>query len=196
MGVLHAAYELGTGLGFSVDGGYLAELTTSSDRPATVSPRSRPTNNGTATDKLRLSGLTLGGSAFFHRGESWPLTLRLGVGVLLGAVHDARSGTFTNSLGASYTANVAESDAATYLYAAPEVRIGRRFGDHFELSFGVEAIVLAALSPPRWADTNQVLTTPDPATSQGDGLGGFGAQTLAGSIVVIFAPGLGARYEF
>lgn len=193
-GVLHAAYELGTGLGFSVDGGYLFQAAALADRPATLTAPLRPANNGTVTDKLRLSGLTLGASAYYHRGETWPLTLRLGIGALLGSAKDTRSGSFTNSLGAPYTTSSAETPSATFLYAAPEVRIARRIGEHFELSLGVEVMVLTALSQPKWKD--QVLPLTGPPGTQGDGLGSFGSQSLTGSLVFVVAPGLGARYEF
>ncbi len=59
----------------------------------------RPPNVGTVDDALVLSGLTLGGSALFHRGTVWPFTLRVGVGAILGSARDARSGNFTNSMG-------------------------------------------------------------------------------------------------
>jgi hypothetical protein len=194
-GVLHAGYQLGSGLGFSIDGGYLALFSSVSDRAAQFFPKSRPINNGTAADTLRLSGLTLGASAFYHRGETWPLTVRLGIGAFLGSVRDARSGPFVNSLGAAYNINATENDSATYLYATPEVRIGRRFGDHFELNVGLELMVMTALGQPKWKDTNQINSSSDPHVA-GDGIGTFGAQALAGSFVFIVAPGIGARYEF
>ncbi len=200
-GVLHAGYELGSGLGFSIDGGYMALFSTVTDRSATVLPKGRPPNAGTASDKLRLSGLTLGASAFFHRGETWPLTVRLGIGAFLGSVNDARTGTFTTSPAgippnAPYNVAVTESQSGTFLYAAPEVRIGRRLGDHFELSIGVEAMVLTSLSQPKWGDKNRLTASPNPATQAGDGDAVFGPQALTGSFILVLAPGIGARYEF
>jgi hypothetical protein len=35
--------------------------------------------------------------------------------------------------------------SATFLYVAPEVRLGRRFGENFEINVGVEFLVMAAL---------------------------------------------------
>jgi hypothetical protein len=118
-------------------------------------------------------------------------------------VKDDRKGTFTTSAAGkpantSYPVDTSESHGATHLYAAPEVRFGRRFGEHFEINVGVTLRVLAALSQPSWQDVNQTLE--GPANASGDGLGGFNAggtpQTLSGPFVFDAEPGLGARYTF
>ena len=143
-----------------------------------------------------LSGVTLGGSAHYHRGESWPLTLRLGAGVFLGSAADRRSGRFATTAGDAYEVLAREDPAASYFFVAPEVRVGRKFGKYFELSFGVEGMLMTALTQPKWADEEAVALTPDPLTEQGDGLGTFGEQSLAGSLLVVVLPGLAARYAF
>jgi hypothetical protein len=113
---------------------------------------------------------------------------------LLASTSDARSGTFTNSTGEVYSVSLRESPAASYVYVAPELRLGRRFGKHFELNAGVEVLLMAALSQPKWTDRNAVVTGPPPG--RGDGQGSFGEQSIAGSLLVFVAPGLGARYDF
>jgi hypothetical protein len=208
LGVLHAAYQLPTGIGFGLEGGYLSLSESLTGRAAQISG-SRLLNdvvdNGKVNDKLSLSGLVIGGSAFYHRGETWPLTIRIGIGAFLANVRDARGGNFVTSQytmppNAPFTVSDTESHAATYIYASPEVRLGRRLGDHFEVSVGVELRILTALSQASWLDVNPVLAgpTPPPNTHMtvDDGLGGFGKQTLAGSFMFIVAPGLGLRYDF
>lgn len=195
-GVLRGAYELGFGLGFGVDLGYLYLATSTSDRAASVQPVGLPAVTGEADDSLRLSGVTLGGSAHYHRGEGWPLTLRLGAGVFLGSAADKRTGRFATMADAAYEVQAREDPSASYFFVAPEVRIGRKFGKHFELSFGVEGMIMTALTQPKWADDEAVALTPDPLTNQGDGLGTFGSQSIAGSLLVVVLPGLSARYAF
>jgi hypothetical protein len=195
-GAFHGGYQLGTGLGFAIDAGYARLASTLTNRSATLQPVGRPANAGTVEDQLSLQGLLLGASGSFHRGESWPILLRLGVGVMLGSAKDVRTGGFTNSLGQLYPASATESPSATYLYFAPEARVGRRFGDHFELSAGATVLVLTALSQPKWQDQHLIAASPNPGTIQGDGLAAFGSQALTGSAIVAVLPGIGARYEF
>jgi hypothetical protein len=195
-GVLHGIYQTGSGFGGGVDLGYLLALRSLSARPEAIDPVGPPRlNPGTVDDKLRLAGLTLGASAQFHKGEQWPVLLRLGAGVLLGSLRDERAGSLTNSLSERYHVSLQKSATASFLYVAPEVRIGRRFGAHLELSVGTEILLMTALSKPKWNDAPGVLTT-NVSGKQGDGVGTFGNDTLAGSFMVLVAPGLGARYDF
>jgi hypothetical protein len=82
-----------------------------------------------------------------------------------------------------------------FLYAAPELRFGGRFGDHFEISVGVAVRVFATVSQPSWQDVNPVTQGP-PGGQGGDGEGGFGKQTMIGSFVFDAEPGIGMRYSF
>jgi len=196
-GVLRGGYELGVGLGFAIDAGYLRlEENVKNRATALVPVGAQVTDAGRVDDSLRLSALRLGASASYHRGEAWPIMVRMGVGALLGSVEDARSGSFTNSMGTPFTASATESPAAAYVYFAPELRIGRRLGEHFELNVGVEVIVAAALGTPKWQDEHVVSTSPNPASDQGDGVARFGAASIAGGAFVVVLPGLGGRYEF
>jgi PEGA domain len=191
LGVLHAAYQLPVGVGFGVDGGYLAFSSSLSRRAVQFMPNGASFHdNGTVDDKLSSRGLVIGGSAFFHLGETWPLTLRLGIGAMLANVRDQRTGNFTDSKGAPFSVNYADAPSAAYFYVAPEVRFGRRLGDHLELTVGVELRILTAVSQATWSDAGGIFAT------AADGEGGFSAQTLAGTVLFIVAPGLGARYDF
>lgn len=194
-GVLHGIYETASGFGGGVDVGYLLTNRTLTAREASVQPiQGSAPNLGKANDKLRLGGLTVGASAQYHRGQEWPVLVRIGVGALLASTADERSGTFTNSKNEAYTVSRRETPSGTYLYVAPELRLGRKFGKHFEVNAGFEILVMTALSQPKWADKSQFLT--GNAGAQGDGLGKFGDQSIAGSFMLFVAPGLGARYDF
>jgi hypothetical protein len=193
-GVVHGTYQLGSGLGFGVDVGYLLAVRSIEGRATNIEPKGRPPNNGTANDDLRLSALTLGASAQYHRVGTgdWPLTFRLGAGVLLGNTRDERSGSFTNSLAESYSVSLRESSPATYLYVAPDVRIGRALTKHLEINAGMEILLMTAIVQPTWKDKSEVLTG---RTNRGDGLGIFGEQTMLGSALLFISPGVGLRYE-
>jgi hypothetical protein len=195
--VLRGAYQLGFGLGFGVDIGYLDVSTHTQDRSTPIQPVGLPATNGTTDDSLHLFGLTLGAAGYYRRGDTWPVTLRLGLGVLLGTASDHRSGSFTTSKGEPYSVDLREAPAARYFYMAPEARIGRKFlNERLEVSVGAEVLVMTALSQPGWTDEHPVPLSPSPLTNQGDGIGTFGPQSIAGSLLVNVLPGVAAHYEF
>jgi hypothetical protein len=189
LGVFHAAYQLPVGVGFGLDGGYLAFASAVRGRAAELATPGRPPDDGTVDDRLSLRGLVLGASLFYRLGESWPLTFRLGIGAFLANVRDQRTGNFTDSKGGPFSVNYTDAPSAAYFYAAPEVRFGRRLGDHLELTAGIELRILTAISQATWSDGGVIL-------AGADGEGGFSGQTLAGTVLVIIAPGLGVRYDF
>jgi hypothetical protein len=188
-GTLHATYSFRSGFGVGINAGYLFLTRTLSGRAETITPVSRPLNAGTVEDSLRLGGLTAGGEAQYKTGEMLPITLRLGLGILIGTMTDSRTGTFTDSTSASYALSTKGSAGATYLYVAPEARIGKRFGEHFEVNAGVELLVMTGLSIPKWDSTKLV-------KAGADGFGTMPSNTMMGGIVIVPAPGLGAKYEF
>ena len=104
------------------------------------------------SDGITLNGLLLGASLSYRRGEAWTVTLRLAIGAYVSTVTDVRNGEFRTSpqTGSElYSVGVEESHGAAYLYAAPEVRAGRRFGgNHWEVSAGLEVLVLSSRRPP------------------------------------------------
>lgn len=191
-GALHGAYETGSGFGFGLSAGYLMAAFSHSDRDAALRPRGRADNPGKADDALLLGGLTLGASAHYRGKGEWPLSFRLGAGVFLGQASDHRTGSFTNSLGETYSVDAKTSSAATYLYVAPEVRLARTIAKNLQLTFGVEVDVLAAITEPRWNDGTTILAS---NRDRGDGLATFGEQTTTGSLLLFVAPSVGLRYE-
>ncbi|HEX2871588.1 MAG TPA: PEGA domain-containing protein [Polyangiaceae bacterium] len=198
----HAGYEFGSGLGLLVDAGYLSLSQQLTGRDVSLVPRGLEANPGTASDDVGISGLRIGPAAQYHRGEKLTLTGRLGVGVFLGSARDQRKGSAstverTDSSGKtipaqSYDFALEESPAARYAYVAPELRLGYRLAEHFEISAGLRALVLVGITQPAWTDESPVF----PGESYRVGQLTFGEQTLAGRAIFVVSPGLGARFDF
>jgi len=186
----HAGYELPSGIGFGIAAGFLSIGQKRNARPAELTPIGRGPNTGQLDDALRLSGLVIGGSAGLHLGDRFPGLFRLGVGALIGSVSDDRTGNFETAAGTAYdTGTLSDSSGATFLYLAPEARVGMRLGKHVELSAGVAAMVLIALGRPEWQNDAPVLAAEE-------GQASFGKEPLVGQAFVVLTPGLGARYDF
>ena len=194
-GRLHGGYRFASGLALGIDAGYVALFQGADPRTTRLTPVGRTPNVGATDDAFRISGFLFGASGSFRRGTTWPLTLRLGVGALLAATHDARSGTFTNSLGQTYGVDVAENESSVGLFVAPEARIGRRLNDRMIVDIGLTVLAMAALSTPSWHDEHLISTSPNPQTEQGDGGGVFGSQSLGGSTLVMLLLGVGLHYD-
>ncbi len=206
LALAHGGVFTRSGFGFSVDAGYLSVGASLKNRNVALHPIDLPDNLGTAEDDLRLSGLLLGGSAVFDTMKRVPLILRLGVGVLLGTLHDERDGTASTNARANpnpasggaefparaYPFDSSESPGADSFYLAPEVRTGFRASEHFELSIGLRALVLFAFEAPSWSDVNPVVPGPDYHVGQLT----FGAQALSARTMIILTPGVSARFEF
>lgn len=187
-GLVRATYVFPSRFGLGLHAGYMALFRTVSKRNEQLTPVGKAPEVAPVDDALRLAGFVVGGDASYVLGDDWPLTLRFGIGALIASIHDARTGTFVDSKGASFGVDTAQTGRTTYLYAAPEVRIGRRFGDHFTIDVGTQLLVAAALSTPSWQST-------DIGAGQ-DGAGVFPERQLNGGILMALTPGLGARYEF
>jgi hypothetical protein len=188
---LHGGYELGSGLGFGVEAGFLVASQSVTGRTAGLTPNGFPgPNPGTADDALRLTGFLGGATIGYHFGERFPALFRLGAGVLAGQIRSERTGTFRTSGGSDFNVDPsADFPSATYFYVDPEARIGVRFADHFEVSAGVQALLLIALSQPRWDSTIEL------AASE-DGIGTYPDESLMGEFVLMIAPGASLRYDF
>jgi hypothetical protein len=193
VGRAHIGYELTSGIGFGLDAGYLYLARDVDSRETVIHPVGKPDAPGTASDKLSLKGLLVGGSAHLHRstfGEKFPLLVRVGIGAFLANATDRRSGEFTPAGGAPLPVDTAKtSTEVPHLYVAPEVRVGYRLSDHFEVSAGVELMVLVALKEARWEPSNGVVLG-------NQGLAGYDGQSLFGSTLLLVNPGVGARFDF
>lgn len=184
-------YRFLSGLLVGIDAGYLFLEQKTTGRATEVVPVGLPSNRGEADDALRLSGAILGASAGLQIGSIFPFTFRLGAGVLLGSLRDRRTGSFTTTErpgqpATPYLVEVTDAPSVASIYIAPEARIGLRLAPRWELSAGVQALVLLTPSPPRWSKNVPAGT---------DGQGSFD-DVLLGSAMLVVAPGLGARYEF
>ena len=195
-----AGYRFSSGLELAVQGGFLSTSTRYSGRRINTTPRGLEAAPGTADDDLRLSGVVAGVAAGLHRGTRFPLSLRIGAGVLLGSVTDRRRGSATApervaSGGTTipelpFSFDVSESPSATFAYLAPEARAGIRFGTHWELNAGVALLILVGVSHAEWQDRRPFV----PAAELGEV--SFGQQTLVGSPLLVIVPGVAGRYEF
>src|SRR5262249_7825599 len=95
--VAHAGYQLSSGLGLSLDGGYLNITQKVTGRTNAGTPTNLPVEPGTIDDSLRIAGALLGISGAYHRGENFPILLRVGAGVLIGSLTDLRTGSLTTT---------------------------------------------------------------------------------------------------
>jgi hypothetical protein len=131
-----------------------------------------------------------GATASYHFGENIPVLLRLGAGVMAAQLRDERSGSFEARDGSAYDAHpLAHFTSATYFYLDPVLRVGVRFADRWELSGQLQALLLIALAQPRW---NNSLET----GAASDGVGTYADETLMGSFLAMFAPGISLRTTF
>jgi PEGA domain len=184
---LHGGLEFPSGLGFSVDVGYLSLVDEVSGRAIDVAPTGGGSLSGIANDQLLVRGLLVGASGSARFGSDWPVTLRLGLGALLGSLDDEREAELPSR--GVITPLSAQAPAAHFVYAAPEVRLGRRFGEHFELDAGVTAFVLLALPQPAWSATSNDLPLGTSSAS-------YGTQKLTGTLAVAVSPSIGAKILF
>jgi PEGA domain len=188
----YGGYELGSGIGFGVSAGYLFASRRLESRPVDITPMGLPARAGVADETLQLSGVLVGAAASLRTGDRFPILARFGVGGLFGEVGDARRARFPLAADSVFDApEIIESHTVNHLYLAPEVRLGLRVTDRAEVGVSVAALVLIALSTPRWGaeDARPVLL---PAY----GYSTYPDESLQDSLSVILTPGLSARYAF
>jgi hypothetical protein len=186
----HAAYRFSSGLGLGIHAGYLRLWRTLSQRSEFMNPAGPALHSGTVDDSLRVAGLMAGAEADYVTGTQWPITVRISAGALIGAATDERSGTFVDSADSTYSVEAEQHPPASYFYLGPELRLGYRFGEHFEASLGAKLLLFAALAQPVW-DGDEFYYAGDT-----DGGGGFDSTTLTGRVMLVALPGVAARYAF
>ena len=189
-GRAHVGYELPSGIGFGLTAGYLYLARDIDNRDTVLRPVGKAEARGSATDHLSLKGLLVGASAHLHRGDVMPLLFRVSAGVFLADAADRRDGSFAQSNApALAVATRRSTDHGSYLYLAPEVRVGWRVAEHIELTAGADITLMVALSAPRWDPSDGVVYG-------NQGLATYPSETLAGSAFLLFDPNIGARFEF
>ena len=191
LGLVHGGYEFGSGIGLGLEAGYLIATQDVEGRAGGLTPHGVATpNRGTVNDALRLTGFLAGVTAGYHVGERFPALFRLNAGVLVGQLRDERAGSFRSADGSSSIATypVVDFPTATYFFVDPEIRLGARFARHFEVSAGVQLLMLIAVNQPKWDQTIQLAAGPD-------GIGTYPADALTGGFVLMVAPGVSLRYD-
>jgi hypothetical protein len=191
--MLHGAYEFGSGFGIGLGGGFLQASQTVEDRTTTINPVGlEPGLGGTATDDLRLRGYLVGVDAGMRFFEEFPIRLRLGAGALIAQARAVRTGSFTTRSGSTFRSpELTTEQVGAFVYLDPEVSIGWRFADIFEIGAGVQALILIAAAPPTWGgDENPSVVI------EGDGLSSYQEDETTMGHMVLFVPGLNARVAF
>lgn len=190
-GKVHAGYELRSGIGFGVDVGYMYLTRDVTDRPEVLRPVGKADSLGTASDTLSMRGLLVGGSAHLHKGEKFTWLARIGVGVMLGNGSDRRSGEgFSQPGGPAVTVETTKTSTdVSYLYVAPEARVGYRIGKRAEIAVGAEVAVMVALKQARWDPQKAVVVG-------SQGLATYRDESLFGSTLLLVSPGITGRFEF
>jgi len=192
MGAARAAYELGNGVGFGLELGYLLAAQDVSARTANVVPNglADQPNVGTSDEALRLQGFMAGANLGYHVGEEYPFVIGTGAGVLIGRLRNERTGSYADRSGELYTTfPVADFSTVTYFYVDPGIRAGVRFGGHWELTGSVQALMLIALSQPKFDNTIAV-------AAGSDGIGTYEDESSMGTFVLAGAPGANLRYDW
>ena len=192
MGTVSGSYELGSGVGFGLELGYLFAVHEVRGRNATLVPHGFLTpDGGEATDSYRLSAFMGGVNIGYHFAGDIPVALRLGAGALVGQLRDERVGAFLAQNGSSPidTSPVVDFQRATYFYLDPQLRVGFRFEEHFELSAFVQALLLIGIEKPRWNSETEL-------AAGADGIATYPDEELMGTFVIAAVPGLNLRADY
>lgn len=198
LAMIHGGYQLSSGLSFWLQGGFLSATQSVENRSVRLVPRGLPDFDGTASDELRLSGALLGASAGLSRGQAVRLRVKLAAGAFIGSANDERKARGTTPPDhdvpdVAVDFSEAESPSAQYLFVAPEVRVGFRLSQHWELSAGIGAWVLLGVSDVDWQDKSpysypdslgQLLFNPDGSK-----------QSIVGRNIVFLAPELALKWD-
>jgi hypothetical protein len=147
------------------------------------------------TDRLRLAGVMVGAEAQYAGGSKWPFTLRLLAGAMVATVTDSRSGTFLDSatVPTSYDVHPSQSANAAYVYAGPQIRVGRALTDKLQVDLGFTLLMMAAFATPAWNESQPVFPS-DGARHDGEAF--FPRATLTGELMLTVTPEVAVRYAF
>lgn len=186
-----AGYEWGSGFGLGLALGYMAAGQQLDGRETEVTPQGLGSRSGVASDDLALSGVLVGVTGSYRMGEEFPLTLRAGVGAMFGKVSDVRTASFRTSGGTFNAPEIGDDPSAAFLYVDPEARIGWALAERFEVSLGLQALLLITVDTPTWGEEEDL-----PVVLPESGYSGYANDELTGPLILALVPGLGARYSF
>lgn len=184
-------YELGTGFGVGLSVGFLGLGQNVAGYDGTLVPAvdlaPRPAS---LDDQRSLSGFLAGAVVGQRFGETFPVTVRLGVGGYFANVHTIREGSFTTRAGESFDLAAVEQDASTtFVYVDPEIRVGYRLSSNLEVAVGASVLMLIAPSAPKWDKTTAL-------DAGSDGVGTYGDDDLVGGFIALPMPELSLRYDY
>lgn len=190
---LRGDYAVDPSLSLSLELGYLGLVQHVHRRPTVVHAMGFD-DEGMAADGFFLSGFTLGPAIRFRPMSEHDLAVRLGAGAVIATLLDERTGTFQTAVrprrpvSASYRVDESQTPPSEWGYVSLGAEIGLPVSTRIRLHAGIAATLLLALNRPRWnADT---------FFDGGDGPSAFGSDALAGRVVLVIVPGVGATYAF
>ncbi|MCA9621589.1 MAG: PEGA domain-containing protein [Myxococcales bacterium] len=194
---LRVGYQLGIGLGFFADVGYLGLYQRVRARPAQlvgVTGAEAERDGGTLREELMLQGLMVGGAlAYAHAFGDLSLHGRLGGGGLFGSVATRRRGELQTSAGTPYAIGpYVETATAHFVTVTPELRFDYRVHPRVALGAGLSALVAIDLREPRWRDDRLV---PSPTPFLGT-LNPIGRQLRTVGHFLVVIPDVGMRVDF
>lgn len=202
---VRVGYQLGMGLGFAFDAGFLYLRQRTENRPSRLDGVGISPQEGTANDTMFLRGPTIGGSISVQRGSTFVFMGRLGAGAYISAWKDTRAGKYSTAGGFEYTiptqpGTVASSSGiAVAPYVNPEVRLGYRINKTWIVDLGMQMMLVFGMQTARWNVDEQSRYSIACDRSQGfdcPGLVSIRRESLFAPTLFAFIPFLGARAEF
>ncbi|MBK8255377.1 MAG: PEGA domain-containing protein [Polyangiaceae bacterium] len=193
--MVHGAYELGSGFGLGVSVGYVLAFHELRQRKAGLLLQPETNDSipveGVADESLRFQSALLGLHLSYRIGETFPFVLRASGGIAPGQIRSDRRGLFPTLDGTSnVTLDPAAASVNTMMaFVAPEARVGWRFSEHLEATFGLRALILIAPEAPQWNEP-QFLNA-----GANYGQGRYTDESLMGQVSVMVMPMLGLRYD-
>lgn len=202
---VRVGYQLGSGLGFAVDAGFLYLRQRSENRPSRLDGVGITDQQGFADDTMFLRGPLIGGSVSVQKGSTLVFMGRLGAGAYIGAWKDTRSGTYQTEGGFRYAIPTtpgtvaAASGISVAPYINPEVRLGYRINKTWIVDMGVQAMLLFGMQTARWPDDTQSNYSIACDRNQGldcPGQVSIQRESLFSSTIFAVIPFVGGRAEF
>jgi hypothetical protein len=201
---LAAGYQLGVGLGASLDLGYRRVGQRIRRRELVAQPVNKADNPGLADDQLTLGLWSLGASVFYHAGRRLTFTARLGGGVAVGRFRDERTAALSipgsGSPSADYSVALSESSTSSQLYGLTAALVGWPLNERWELNAGVIGELLVATRSARWDANRARFIASCGAEAQPDcsspGIATFKPEPLQSATLLLGSLALGVRYAF
>jgi hypothetical protein len=171
-----AGYSLFNRLGLELSGGYLS-ISESSTRSMTAKaePGTPPFHSDDYRDTVALKGPFAALGVSFRSFKTWPVTARLAAGIAALTAYPSNSGTFSGTIpsnsGPQPVSGVLSINEPTQRLTTPfvstELRLGRRFSEHFSADLGVALFLFVPPEATRAQRFGTLSGTPDEARRSG-----------------------------